>query len=140
MPTDPGLPLSLAGDGRPLTPRERASIELLLVPELTGAAELRAQLDHVRVVAACAHALELRVDPCAAPAAVTDPRFDTACETNSEPPGLQLLLWARDGYLSELELLALPVAQPPWTPPGDAWALPPLDVWARPFVPPPFPR
>lgn len=127
-------------DERLLTAHERASIELLLVPELPGAAELREQLDHVRVVAAGPHALELRVDPHAAPRATTDPRFDTASETNSDPPGLQLLLFARDGYLSELELVPWDVDDRPWAPPADAWALPPLDVWARPVVPPPHPR
>lgn len=140
MPTYPAVADPLSEDERPLTEHERASIELLLVPELPGAAELQAQLDHVRVIATWSNALELRVDPGTAPPATIDPRFETASETNSEPPGLQLLLWTRDGYLSELELLSWDVADRPWTPPEEAWALPPLDVWARPVVPPPYPR
>jgi hypothetical protein len=38
---------------RPLTPHERAILDLLLCGDFHGAAELRIQAEHVQVVAAC---------------------------------------------------------------------------------------
>ena len=86
---------------RPLTPRERSVLDLLLATDFPGAAELRVQARTARVIGRCAcgcPTIDLAVDD-AAPVADVDGRV--AVDVDVADGGL--IVFVDDGRLSGLE-------------------------------------
>jgi hypothetical protein len=127
----------LTADRRPLTPRERSVLDLLLAADFPGGAELRAQARTARVTGRCAcgcPTIDLAVDD-AAPVADVDGRV--AVEVDVVNGGL--IVFVDEGRLSGLEYWSVgddtPVEFPPpehirvvTTPREDPGVLPPSET------------
>ena len=93
---------------RPMSPVERAVVELILANEFPGAAELRAQVDFVQVVAkwgvdsASVDLLVLEGAPRSPGVTGVIPVDATVADKTGSLFG-EILLWATDGYLSAIE-------------------------------------
>lgn len=94
---------------RPLSDTERGVLELLLAQDFDGAAALRSQLPHAKVVGACTCGcvtVDLAVDKEAAERAAIGGRLiraeATILDDMDEPIG-GVIVFLRDGYLSMLE-------------------------------------
>ncbi|MFD5258840.1 hypothetical protein ACFWM5_39265 [Streptomyces bobili] len=93
---------------RPMSPGERAVVELILANEFPGAAELRAQVGFVQVVAkwgvdsASVDLLVLEGAPRSPGVAGVIPVDATVVDESGSLFG-EILLWATDGYLSAIE-------------------------------------
>ncbi len=100
--------MNVAITPRPMTPGERAVVALILAEEFPGAAELRAQIDFVEVVAkwgADSASVDLRVSegaPCSPGSSGVIPVDATVADKSGSLFG-EILLWATDGYLSAIE-------------------------------------
>ncbi|MET7383197.1 hypothetical protein ABZT08_31105 [Streptomyces sp. NPDC005526] len=100
--------MPIAIEPRPLTTRERAVAELILGLDFSGATELRAQLDFVRVVArwgAESASVDLETPPCAPRSPVPDgivPVDTTVVDASGQLFG-EIILWVTDGRLSAIE-------------------------------------
>lgn len=93
---------------RPLTSKERAVAEQILQLDFPGAAELRHQLDWVRVVAlwgSNSASVDLRVTNDTAPAPISDGVVPVTCTVIDEGGELigEIILWTETGMLSGLE-------------------------------------
>ena len=91
----------MTADRRPLTPRERSVLDLVLTADFPGAAELRVQVRTARVTGRCAcgcPTIDLAVDD-AAPVAGIDSRV--AVEVDVADGGL--IVFVDEGRLSGLE-------------------------------------
>ncbi|MFE7751910.1 hypothetical protein [Streptomyces sp. NPDC057428] len=91
-----------------MSPSEKAVAELVLAHDFPGAAELRAQVDHVQVVAmwgehSASVDLRLRGDAPRSPVpSGVVPVDATVVDPTGELFG-EILLWATEGYLSAIE-------------------------------------
>lgn len=97
--------LPFDGRPRPLARSERAVLERVLALDFPGAAELRAQLDHVRVLRPWfAGSASLDLDTRGPRASVPDGVVPVLAEVweSGELKG-EILLWAEDGRLSAIE-------------------------------------
>ncbi|GLW48285.1 hypothetical protein Stsp02_39470 [Streptomyces sp. NBRC 14336] len=93
---------------RPLTAKERAVVERILQVDLPGAAELRHQLDQVRVVAlwgSSSASVDLRVTDDAPRAPIPSGVVPVTCTVIEEGGELvgEVILWTESGMLSGLE-------------------------------------
>ncbi|MET9232520.1 hypothetical protein [Lentzea sp. NPDC003310] len=115
--------LPFDGRPRPLAGSERAVLERILATDITGAAALRAQLDHVTVLKPWHEgAPSLDLDTGGEPADVPDGVLPVAAEVSGVG---EILLWVTGGRLSAVELA--------WTTDEPPTRLPPADqVVARP--------
>ncbi|MET7787263.1 hypothetical protein ABZS93_11635 [Streptomyces sp900116325] len=101
-------PVPVAITPRPLSPRERAVVELILANEFSGAAELQAQVDFVQVVAkwgvdsASVDLLMLEGAPRSPGGSGVIPVDATVVDESGSLFG-EILLWTSDGYLSAIE-------------------------------------
>jgi hypothetical protein len=107
----------LTADRRPLTPRERSVLDLLLTADFPGAAELRVQARTARVTGRCAcgcPTIDLAVDD-AAPVAGVDGRV--AVEVDVAEGGL--IVFVDEGRLSGLEYWSVADETPAEFPPPE---------------------
>jgi hypothetical protein len=91
---------------RPLTPKERALLDLLLSQKsFPGAQELAAQIEHARVVGGLATLLDLEVLPTAVIANCDDGPIPVRAFVESPDGEVQgeVLVWVKGGYLSGIE-------------------------------------
>ncbi|MFI1830569.1 hypothetical protein ACH41E_29630 [Streptomyces sp. NPDC020412] len=102
------LIVAVAITPRPMTPGERAVVELILAEKFPGAAELRDQIDFVKVIAKWGEgsaSVDLRVSqdaPCSPDSSGVIPVDATVTDKSGSLFG-EILLWATDGYLSAIE-------------------------------------
>ncbi|WP_326836025.1 hypothetical protein VSH64_14070 [Amycolatopsis rhabdoformis] len=107
---------------RPLTTRERATLDLLLSPDFPGAEELRSQVSSAVVVGRCdcgCPTIDFQVDAAAPPARVPwrlAPSELETLPTGGEPPD-QVMLFVEDGRLSCLEYVAFDQRPAQWPDP-----------------------
>lgn len=102
----PAVPVTITP--RPLNPGERAVVELILAHDFPGAAELRAQVDLVQVVAkwgADSASVDLRVLEGASrsPQGTGVIPVDATVVDKSGSLFGEILIWTTDGYLSAIE-------------------------------------
>lgn len=103
-----GPSVSVAITPRPMSSGERAVVELILANEFPGAAELRAQVDFVQVVAKwgvdspSVDLLVLEGSPRSPGVSGVIPVDATVMDESGSLFG-EILLWATDGYLSAIE-------------------------------------
>jgi hypothetical protein len=106
---------------RPLAPSERAVLERILAAEFPGAAALRAQLDHVRVLKHWyegSASLDLSTGGPAAEIADGVLPVDAQVHEAGEPVG-EIQLWIADGRLSAIEYAWVTDEPPTRLPPAD---------------------
>lgn len=116
---------------RPLTELERASLLRLLADDaFAGVAEYRAQVDHVTVVGGCScgcPTIELAVDRARAPQSPNPgtPLLPLEGERGDGDDFIQLIVFARDGWLESLELVYYADAPPTELPDPASWRIVP---------------
>lgn len=105
---------------RPLRPVERDLLVFLLQAEFPGSTDLRSQVDHATVVSRCGcgcPSVGLSVDKESAPPAMFYDDIPVEGLPVEEPTDPAVLLFVRDGYLDDLELMYLTDKPPPEWPP-----------------------
>lgn len=125
----PGVPLP---ESRELTDRERQLLAFLLSRPFPGREELKVQLEQAKAVPDCTcgcptFKFELAAE---SPRAPIDGHLPLVEAWRYEPPelGCDVMLWVKEGFLEELELVShAPDAVTEWPDPNDPRILHSLD-------------
>jgi hypothetical protein len=93
---------------RPLTSVERRTLDYLLSAKFPGVSELRAQAETVQVIGDwgdCCASVVLNVDRSRSPKANTSEPIAVEARSGPGIPARELLLFVREGWMTELEIV-----------------------------------